>query len=395
MRKGTASFFALFAILTQTVQSGAVYAEASEEPQTALESPSLPSLPEPEPSRPFNSFAGKVVKNKVRVRLQPNYAPILRELNRGDLVAVVGETEDFYAVQPPAGTKAYVFRTFVLDNIVEGNRVNVRLEPEMDAPVIAQLNSGDRIEGTVSPLNSKWLEISPPAAAHFYVAKEFVEKIGDLSALALMEKRRDEAERLMNSTYLISQTERQKPFNQINLQGITNNLNKIIKDYAEFSDQVSRATALLNTIQEEYMQKKIAYLEAKSQSSDALQAKNSKLSEEIQAQQERLAQLEKKVQSGTQTSSGLLSLYAFQSTPNKKQDLSDKMAAWLPAEKSLYEQWKEQNGAQPIAKFYEQQAKNAVELQGIIEPYDRAVKNKPGDFVLVNKSEPSPYRLSI
>lgn len=135
------------------------------------------------------SFTGKITRNKVRMRLQPSLdAPILSEFSRDDLLNVVGEAGEFYVILPPKETRAYIFRTFVLDGTVEGNRVNIRLEPALEAPVIAQLNSGDPIDGVVSPLSSKWLEISPPASTRFYVCKEYVEKIGTASMMQQMKK---------------------------------------------------------------------------------------------------------------------------------------------------------------------------------------------------------------
>ncbi|MGK3946699.1 hypothetical protein ABK046_51100, partial [Streptomyces caeruleatus] len=80
----------------------------------------------------------------------------LRELNKDDLLVIVSEKDDFYGIQVPQDIKAFVYRTFVLDNVVEGNHVNIRLEPTLEAPVIAQLNSGERVDGVISPLNSKW-----------------------------------------------------------------------------------------------------------------------------------------------------------------------------------------------------------------------------------------------
>lgn len=68
----------------------------------------------------FEPFTGKITKNKVRLRLQPTYdGPVLKELKRNDLLVILGEVEDFYAVQPPTDIQAYVFRTYVLDNVVE------------------------------------------------------------------------------------------------------------------------------------------------------------------------------------------------------------------------------------------------------------------------------------
>src|SRR5689334_11520447 len=94
------------------------------------ESPSTKESPSSINAKAFIPFTGKITRNKVRMRNQAHLdAKIVRELNKGDMIVVVGENEDFYAVQPPPDIKAYVFRTFVLDNLIEGNKVNVRLAP--------------------------------------------------------------------------------------------------------------------------------------------------------------------------------------------------------------------------------------------------------------------------
>src|SRR5947209_1386500 len=60
-------------------------------------------------------FTGKILRNKVRMRLQPTLdAGVVRELNNGEMIVVVGENEDFFAIQPPSDVKGYIFRTFVL-----------------------------------------------------------------------------------------------------------------------------------------------------------------------------------------------------------------------------------------------------------------------------------------
>lgn len=335
------------------------------------------------PITPFSSFTGKVIKNKVRLRLQPNLeSPILKELAQGDMLIVIGETEDFYAVQPPVGLKSYVFRTYILDNIVEASRVNVRLEPDLDAPVIAQLHSGDRIEGTVSPLNSKWLEIAPPMSARFYVAKDFLENLGDPSVMATIEKQRNEANILLNTTYLASQTEMQKSFPEISLDGIYANLNKIVNNYKSFPEQVSRAKELISSIQDNYLQKKIAYLEAKTKIvQDDWQMKNSQLSEQMKSQQQKMSHLEQQLKKNSGS-------VPYISQANN--GLSNKMAAWLPVEQSLYEKWARTNSDRSQEEFYQYQGESAIALKGIIEPYNRVIKNKPGDYILVNQSNHLP-----
>src|SRR5262245_12651703 len=102
----------------------------------------------------FEPFTGKVMREKVRVRVQPNLeCPIVMELRRNDLVIATDEVDDFYAIQAPSMIRGYVYRPYVLDGVIEGDRVNVRLAPHLEAPIIAQLNSGDKVEGTISTQN--------------------------------------------------------------------------------------------------------------------------------------------------------------------------------------------------------------------------------------------------
>ena len=169
----------------------------------------------------------------------------------------MGEDDDFYAIRAPADVKGYVFRTYVLDNVIEGNRVNIRLEPNLEAPIIGQLNAGDKVNGQISASNNKWLEIAPPESSRFFIAKEFVEKIGDANLKVVLDKKREDGNRLLNSTLALSQNELNKPWNEINLNEINENLNKLVKDYADFPEIQSKAKELQNTVQESAFQKKL------------------------------------------------------------------------------------------------------------------------------------------
>src|ERR1700722_15929884 len=123
---------------------------------TLKETPILKEIaPIPQPS--FEAFAGAITGTKVRMRTQPTLdAHVVRETVDGEMFAVIGETCGYYAITPPKGTKGYVFRTFILDGMVEGERVNVRLYPDIDAPVIGQLNHGDFVTSVISDTNNKW-----------------------------------------------------------------------------------------------------------------------------------------------------------------------------------------------------------------------------------------------
>lgn len=359
MRKATRYFLigslALFAL--------SLHAEGTDQVSQPVEAVSKAPL------KPFSPFTGKVTRNKVRLRLQPNLdGPILRELAKDELLVIVNESGDFYVAQPKMDLKGYIFRTYVLDNIVEGNRVNVRLEPSTDAPIVLQLNSGDRVDGSISAQNNKWLEIALPKDTNFYISKDYVERIGDSSVMERISKRRAEVDHLLESTQSISLVELEKPFQQINLAGITDNLKKIINGHSDLPAQTEKAKELLSQIQEKYLEKKIAFLESKSTEQVVADAS-------FQTSQPSTVEI---VQLPVEPDTNLASLADVQKT------------IWAPAEQTLYAAWLKDHSGKSVEDFYAEQKQTAVTLKGTIEPYDRAVKNKPGDYVVINKATRVP-----
>lgn len=359
-------------------------AKTSEPPKEEKKKPA----PQPAVAVKFDPFTGKITKNKVRVRLQPAFdGPVLRELGLNDLVVVLGESDDFYAIQPPSDVKAYVYRTFVLDNVIEGNRVNARLKPDLDAPVVAQLNSGERVEGVVHPGNNKWMEIKLPASARFYIAKEYVAKAGDASLKGRLEKKHEEAIQLLNTTEGVARAEMQKPFDQINIDGIKLNYEHVMKDYPEFPDAGAKAKEALGALLESYTAKKLAYLENQTRNSAASIEANKKLAAELQAQKSKVNQLEQEIEKNRQVASAPQPFIAGGYKPDQ---LPINMSSWIPAEESLMARWSQQTGKHSARDFYEDQKKEAFALKGVIDTYTRPVKNKPGDYMLLNSSSKLP-----
>ena len=338
----------------------------------------------------------KIIKNKVRLRLQPNYeGPILRELNANDFVVVRGETDDFYAIQPPADFYGYVFRTYVLDNTVEADRVNIRIKPDRDATIIGQLKSGDRIEGAPSAANNKWLEIALPNKTRFFVAKEYLEKVGDAGFKDRLDKKREAAYNLLNTTDAMGQAEIQKPYDQMNIVGIKANYQHLINDYSEFPDAVAKANKSLSDIQEAYNAKKLSYLEEQSRLSSSTVEINKKLNAELQVHKDKINHLEnqieqKKIEQEKQSFQALQSAAEAAGNQKKPIQLPVNMSIWLPVEERLLNTWMQQTGKHNPQEYYEQQRQQGFTLRGIIDPYTRSVKNRPGDYMLLNSTSKLP-----
>ncbi len=341
----------------------------------------------------FNSFTGKIIGSKVRMRTQPSLeAHVVSETRNGQLFAVTGEDNDYYAIRPKKGMKGYVFRTFVLEGVVEGEHVNVRLYPDTEAPIVAQLNTGDKIDAVVSDVNNKWLEIDLPESSHFYIAKEYIENIGPLDMIVNMEKRHREATHHLSSVFLFAQSQIQKPFEQIDLNEINTKFDGISKEYNELTDIIERAEEAKSVIQDIYVQKKIAFLESKAQ--------RSPVSFEIDPSHlDRLAQLgieikpvQKEIEV-TDVADAASSTIGF-ATMLADEEVTDKMLIWEPLEESLFHLWTASKGEGSMETFYQEEKLNATLLTGIVEPYSRPVKNRPGDYLLRNENLPIAYLYS-
>ncbi len=344
-------------------------------------------------------FTGRITGNQVRVRLEPNVeSPILREINQDELVVVTDANNDFYAIQPPTGTKAFVYRTYVIDDVVEGNRVNVRAAPDLESPIIAQLNKGDKVEGHVSPLNNKWLQIHLPASVRFYVAAEFVEKIGDANMVAKLEQRQRDASERIERANAECQDELCKPFPYINLEVATRSLRRVADEYSDMPEEQQKALRCIAAAQDNYMRKKIEHLEGEAkQATDTWHQRCQDLAKQMEAQNAHLEALEKSLES--RNSASLPPTPESMAPPPASENavaaisqdkITEAMSVWMPREADLFEAWLENNPGGSMEAFYAEQLDNSLQLRGKIQPYRRVVKNKPGNFVLMDQQDDIP-----
>lgn len=301
----------------------------------------------------FKSFTGKVNGKRVRMRLQPDVdSPIVKECKKDDLLLITGEKNGFYVVEPPSDIKAYIFRSFILDGVVEGDHVNVRIAPDRDAPAIGHLSTGTKVNGRISELNNKWLEITPPNSTHFFVAKEFIDYAGDAGLKANYEQRLAALTQALDSINLFSQAEMHKPYDKIDFHKIESRYQEILQNYADFKEEAEIARKNLMQCQEKYLYKKIAFLEKKASSA------GSKKSNEFSP-----------ISYGDRQSSTSI----------------EKMRMWEPLEESMYLSWSAMHHAKTMEDFYLDQKLKSSMLSGVIEGYREAVKNKPGDFLLTQE----------
>jgi uncharacterized protein YgiM (DUF1202 family) len=339
-------------------------------PQSPAPTTNKPTALPAKKTETFKPFTGKLTANKVRIRTKADTeSPIIRQMSKNDLLLIVGEEGDFYSVEPLKDTKAYIFRSYCLDNVIEASRVNVRLEPHVDAPIIGQLQAGDKIQGTVCSLNHKWLEIAPPKGTKFYVAKEFVSQAGGPDMLANMEKRKLQVEELLTSAYLNADVECKKDYEEMAPQHVFEQFQTIMRNFSDFPQAVTQAKEGLALLKETYLNKKITYLESRAELSS-------------QDKQELIANHKKE------------NLAILGETVKVQPSLFDKkvkemsgLGFWDTLEESLYLSWSAFHSGKSLDDYYAEQKANASVLTGTIERYTYDVKNKPGEYLLRGTDE--------
>lgn len=327
----------------------------------------------------FRSFTAKVIANKVRIRVKADLdSPVLRQINKNDLVLVVGEEGDFFAVQPPKGIKAYVFRSYILDDVVEADRVNVRLEPHVDAPIIGQLRAGDKVKGQVSAVNHKWLEIAPPASTRFFISKEFLSEAGGPEFIVQMEQRKIQAETLLANAFAAADAECKKGYEEMSPHAVVQQFQHLVQNFNDFPEIVSQAKEGLALLKETYLNKKIEYLEAKAQLTPSV--KEELLNRHREESKELFADNQPKINPN---------LFAKKTT--KAFSTSQ---FWDNIEESLYLSWTAFHSGRSVDEFYAEQKANGSFLTGTVVAYDHPVKNRPGDFLLKGEEGPIAYLYS-
>jgi hypothetical protein len=304
------------------------------------------------------------------------------------MLGITGEQEDFYLVQAPTNFKGYVFRTFVLDNVVEGDNINIRLFPDADAPIIGKLSRGEKVTAVVSDLNNKWLEIDAPSSVHFFIAKEYIEKCGPIEMLAQVEKRHHEATYHLSSAFHFAQSELQKSFEEIDLESITKKFSTITKEYGDIKAVSIKANEVLTIVQDTYLQKKIAFLEArtgKNESSSLTFNDNQRAKLQELGMQVELSTHNGNIAEKATKAIGLAEAMAAVSSE------TERMHVWQPLEESIYHLWMATNGEKSVQQFYKEEELHATLLTGVLEAYTRPVKNRPGDYILKNNNLPIAF----
>lgn len=307
----------------------------------------------------FTPFTGKITGRKVRLRLNPSLeGDVVAEMQTDELLSIIGEKGDFWVVAPQKDFKVYVSRKYVLDNLIEGNHVNIRLEPSVDAPSAGFFDHGYAVTNPlISSKDQKWFEIDCPPQVQFYVAKQYIEYIGGPEVKEQFDLRVAKAEQKLASVNSLAKSDLQKNIDEIDFTKRVDAYNELIHEYKDIAAVSEQAKEALIDFQEKYLHKRIQYLEALHTPDAFSNIEDSKA-------------------------------YANHTVSTNQ---TDKMKMWEHVEEALFLTWTNMNNNKNMQDYYKEQQITASVISGIVEAYHSAAKNKPGDFILRDKDIPIAY----
>jgi SH3-like domain-containing protein len=127
-------------------------------------------------------FLAEVSKESVNVRAGPNTNfEKIDKLNRGARVVVLGQSYEWYKVQPLATTKAYIRSDYLkikeTGSIAEvlGDNVNVRCKPDSNAASLGEVKKGTLVK--ILEKAQGWCRLSPVAGTAGWIHQDFLKEI--------------------------------------------------------------------------------------------------------------------------------------------------------------------------------------------------------------------------
>jgi uncharacterized protein YgiM (DUF1202 family) len=124
---------------------------------------------------------GEINSDNINIRTDSTVSSeIICVVNKRERLDVLSELYGWYKVRLPSSAPAFIKKDFILlaenkTGKVTGNKVNIRLRPDIKSPILGKLNSGDTVN--ILEANGDWLKIAPVINCFGWINKSFITKL--------------------------------------------------------------------------------------------------------------------------------------------------------------------------------------------------------------------------
>ena len=119
----------------------------------------------------------RVTANSVNLRAKPQpTAEVVAQANYDDRLLAREIGEEWVEVAAPPAVDLWVLKAYVKqpENTIGAQRVNLRAGPSINYNIVDTLSLGDAVEPRGEEAQD-WLKVAPPASAHVWISREYVE----------------------------------------------------------------------------------------------------------------------------------------------------------------------------------------------------------------------------
>ncbi|RKX45116.1 MAG: hypothetical protein DRP64_05245 [Verrucomicrobia bacterium] len=116
----------------------------------------------------------KVTGDRVSLRSNPDInSELLDRAMKGEELVFLGKTNGWMAVQAPDSLDFWVSGQYVLNGVVQPEKLNVRSGPSPNYSVVCVVNKGDLV--ALRGEFNEWLKIAPPTGSRVWISEDYAE----------------------------------------------------------------------------------------------------------------------------------------------------------------------------------------------------------------------------
>jgi hypothetical protein len=118
----------------------------------------------------------RVTGDRVSLRARPDLnGDLLDRAMRGEEMVCLEKTNGWVAVQAPGSLDFWVASEYVVNGVIQAEKLNVRSGPSLNYSVVAVLSKGEVV--SLRGEFNEWLKIAPPQGSRVWISEDFVEYI--------------------------------------------------------------------------------------------------------------------------------------------------------------------------------------------------------------------------
>ncbi|MBN2145349.1 MAG: SH3 domain-containing protein [Candidatus Aureabacteria bacterium] len=196
---------------------------------------------------PFANYYVRVKEKNINVRARPSTSSeVMYQLDKGQDVLVIGQTDEWVKIRPKEGATAWVHKDMVENGIISKSNVNIRVGPSLGHSILGRMTESDPVMVLSNQQGGEWLQIEMPRNFGFWVAKNLVFFLSTENEYQDYLIREKEAKKAFIQAEMIRKEELVKRYMDVDHERVIEAYQKIIDDFPGTPEAVKSMERLID-----------------------------------------------------------------------------------------------------------------------------------------------------